>query len=820
MGKIKKILENELVGGTQTTDVYPVTSVKAVYDENNERLDHILNRRGVVNVSTNYNDDHIAEVLTLAQAIAKVPSGDKVLGFTMTFLSSEGWNTYRFEGDSITEWNDTDKWDLFIDSGNLSNEKGYNTNIAMNQRAVTELIENSKFYPTIEDSYSENDLEFSDFAGNSIMTIVDGHLRTKGFSSKATTKFGTLGILPSSANIVISNERVLGGDSNHIVIDVSISNNFTADLANGACLDGGIKGTYTVPKSFSVIALASKDLSANKAEVITYGYGEGNFGEWKISDVLKKYEGYVISVVLAIRNGKVILNNLISSEELRNNQEELRNNQEELALSESYSDKDLELSDQAGNNILEVNEGHIKTKKFNSENAPTTGFAEADLDFADENGNVVLRVENGHIKTKKFNSENIESGGAQNILKLPSKPFPLYTVCNDLDKSNKWGINSRNNGISVYLDHFFITDSELNVKFRKNKSTFLNLSQSIIGTGSSPNWNNNVAKYESDINEPVSDGSVMNIKLRTVLNSATSDIKPIVLQIGDSVTEGWFADYPTKSGIPTQSYSWAKYYFAKDAQQKGSGYDALFVGARDEVEFDYNGVTGKVFAEGRSGWDAPHFLGSDSPFYNPESKKFSLQYYLSQYKTLADDGETRLVVGNTAGTKVTNVNSWDLCTPNIVVIQLGMNGNFDGWKNSVPSMIQSIKDEYPNMIVIVSLLCACACNYPSMYPNWDNIYFEDYANAKQTLTSSFVWAIDNLQNEENGIYVIYTGSTMPMPYCCNSREIVNEMSEFQPNLKRYVGVDAIERVKHPSRFGHQAVGYELYSAIKWVMLNN
>ena len=32
-GKIKKLLENELVGGTQSSDVYPVTSVKAVYDE-------------------------------------------------------------------------------------------------------------------------------------------------------------------------------------------------------------------------------------------------------------------------------------------------------------------------------------------------------------------------------------------------------------------------------------------------------------------------------------------------------------------------------------------------------------------------------------------------------------------------------------------------------------------------------------------------------------------------------------------------------------------------------------------------------------------
>ena len=42
MGKIKKILENELIGGTQSTDIYPVTSTKAVYDENNVRLDDIL----------------------------------------------------------------------------------------------------------------------------------------------------------------------------------------------------------------------------------------------------------------------------------------------------------------------------------------------------------------------------------------------------------------------------------------------------------------------------------------------------------------------------------------------------------------------------------------------------------------------------------------------------------------------------------------------------------------------------------------------------------------------------------------------------------
>ena len=113
MGKIKKILENELVGGTQTTDVYPVTSVKAVYDENNERLDHILNRRGVVNISTNYNNDHIAEVLTLGQAIAKVPTKDRVLGFQGKFLTKDGWETYTFTGDSVSDWGTIGNWDSF-----------------------------------------------------------------------------------------------------------------------------------------------------------------------------------------------------------------------------------------------------------------------------------------------------------------------------------------------------------------------------------------------------------------------------------------------------------------------------------------------------------------------------------------------------------------------------------------------------------------------------------------------------------------------------------------------------------------------------------
>ena len=142
MGKIKKILENELVGGIKTTDVYPVTSVKAVYDESNERLDNILNRRGVVNISTDYNTDHKAEVLTLEQAIAKVPSKDRVLGFQCKFLSENGWKSYVFIGDSITDWTNKTKWSNYLTGTDIVQESGEAGDKVMSQKAVSAELSN------------------------------------------------------------------------------------------------------------------------------------------------------------------------------------------------------------------------------------------------------------------------------------------------------------------------------------------------------------------------------------------------------------------------------------------------------------------------------------------------------------------------------------------------------------------------------------------------------------------------------------------------------------------------------------------------------
>lgn len=102
---------------------------------------------------------------------------------------------------------------------------------------------------------------------------------------------------------------------------------------------------------------------------------------------------------------------------------------------------------------------------------------------------------------------------------------------------------------------------------------------------------------------------------------------------------------------------------------------------------NYAGVTGTYTgtAEQKAAIDAKmeNLLNNpDNPFYDWETARntngayaFSLAKYLERYKTLEDDGVTRLIVGSTAGTEITStyINRYDICKPTHVTIELGMN---------------------------------------------------------------------------------------------------------------------------------------------------
>lgn len=95
MGKIEKILKKGPVEG-QTTEVYPVTSTKAVYDENNKRLDNIITRlqesvylKTPIPISTDNTTESIAQnVKNIADYVEKAKAAgiEDVNGMAVTCL--------------------------------------------------------------------------------------------------------------------------------------------------------------------------------------------------------------------------------------------------------------------------------------------------------------------------------------------------------------------------------------------------------------------------------------------------------------------------------------------------------------------------------------------------------------------------------------------------------------------------------------------------------------------------------------------------------------------------------------------------------------
>ena len=126
MGKIKKILENELVGGTESTDIYPVTSIKAVYDENNERLDNNLNRvkkEIIYDVSARNNNavfESLSDLLSSPDLNTLIPTSVRHGGMSIRFIQGSVLNPdnkyvqWRYIGTSITSNNFTnvENWQL------------------------------------------------------------------------------------------------------------------------------------------------------------------------------------------------------------------------------------------------------------------------------------------------------------------------------------------------------------------------------------------------------------------------------------------------------------------------------------------------------------------------------------------------------------------------------------------------------------------------------------------------------------------------------------------------------------------------------------
>lgn len=138
MGKIKKILETELVGGTQSTDVYPVTSTKAVYDTNNKVLDDYI--------------QHLKKTSTFAGIATPTTNPDTPDG-PVFYIAGEG--TYANFSNIVIEagqlgilkWNGTwSKEVLEIGAGGGSGGNGSGSGVSL--RTLLAQLNNENPFPT------------------------------------------------------------------------------------------------------------------------------------------------------------------------------------------------------------------------------------------------------------------------------------------------------------------------------------------------------------------------------------------------------------------------------------------------------------------------------------------------------------------------------------------------------------------------------------------------------------------------------------------------------------------------------------------------
>ena len=485
MGKIKKILENELVGGTQSTDVYPVTSVKAVYDENNERLDHILNRRGVVNVSTNYNDDHIAEVLTLEQAIAKVPSSDRVLGFQGNVLTADGWITYKFIGTSITQWSDTQYWAMVTDSSNLKQELGDSKTMAMSQSGIGTHIgtnEFEEFSPSI--TYKKGDYVIY----NGIIYKFTKDKPASEWNAEYVVQTSLKGYQDNNSNKVIRNVAESVNDINVSAIPSDGDNDLELSDDKGniilALSSGHIKtknfGSEKLTEDIDNLEKSCKDL-------VTYvndsGLGTANTTSKSDLDV-------------ADEQGNILAE--FSQGEFKTKNFDTR---ESASAKDDFETSDLGIADEQGNTILKLENGEIKTKNFDSSEATSAVTTEngGDAEIADEHGNVLLRLSSGHIKTKNFDSSDLDNSDNEiSLLKLKTSfdnfcffDFDLTKTLSEGDKAKLFNITKgeiSDGGLTIpigyqnhidYIDPIVFDDEKFVLDITKGSASDVVVIQSV-----------------------------------------------------------------------------------------------------------------------------------------------------------------------------------------------------------------------------------------------------------------------------------------------------------------------------------------------------
>lgn len=192
---------------------------------------------------------------------------------------------------------------------------------------------------------------------------------------------------------------------------------------------------------------------------------------------------------------------------------------------------------------------------------------------------------------------------------------------------------------------------------------------------------------------------------------------------------------------------------------------------------------------------------------------FHFAKYLERYKTREEDGITKLILNQTAGTKITSqsqIDNYAVCTPTHVTVELGMNDYRQLTSQERADDIEQIATlihSYDNSIKVG--ICQVHCTGTFNPEKWadlgwftkmDTYVFKSLFGLNKELCSRY----DNLSNQ-SGIYYVPTYFTQG---CEKSGAIYKNLVNGREVLVD--GTDAI----HASLDVYKEIGYQIYC---WIL---
>tara|TARA_R110002124_G_scaffold287204_1_gene471194 strand:- start:87 stop:3086 length:3000 start_codon:yes stop_codon:yes gene_type:complete len=224
----------------------------------------------------------------------------------------------------------------------------------------------------------------------------------------------------------------------------------------------------------------------------------------------------------------------------------------------------------------------------------------------------------------------------------------------------------------------------------------------------------------------------------------------------------------------------------------------------------------------------------DNPFYDKttaisEDVAFSIEKYLDRYKTLDSDGVTRLVVGSTAGTEVTDVTDYDVVRPTHFVIQHSHNdGNISWFATNMRKWTTQIKAEYSangwgDVSIGLSIVNHTGTYYPKRYPMFERSSITKWSFDESKgfdnfgrLISEF-W-VDDANEDTEKIFILPTNAIQPPAFGTPYRRVDDSCFELTglPEHQKLV-IDGAGADYHPNGLAHRSWGVQMYAWIKYTL---